>query len=261
MSIASITFIDIETVSILNPFEKNSFDNSRFTAPKFFEKKFAKDINDCVPGINTKPDWDVIRTYMDKAPLHAEFGKVVAISIGKFVPGKTHEDGKLYIRNLASRHEAELLTQASESIVKASGLLCAHNGMDFDFPFLMRRYMINGIPVPPPLNVAGVKPWDIKLEDTMKMWSGTQWNYKVSLDLLANIFGLPSPKKDMDGSDVARIYYDSFNIGENELPFEKEAAALKQIGNYCGSDVFCLANVYSKMKGLPIITEDQIIYV
>jgi DNA polymerase elongation subunit (family B) len=246
MSISNITFIDVETV----PIQKGFTDDSKLC--QLYEKKMdkRKDLSE----LSIYEHWN------ENAALYAEFGKVVAISIGKFVPGKTHEEGKLYIRNLTSRNETELLTQASDSILRASGLLCAHNGMDFDFPFLMRRYMINGIPVPAPLNVAGVKPWDIKLEDTMKMWSGTQWNYKVSLDLLASIFGLPSPKKDMNGSDVAQIYYDSFNIGKDELPFEKETAALKKIGDYCGSDVFCLANVYSKMKGLPTINEEQITY-
>lgn len=253
MSLANITFLDIETVSQENP-------KTLSAPPVNYYNKFAGLLRQKM----TEDEWDnfdLVKEYADKSGLYAEFAKIVCISIGKFVPAKGTEPDKFYIRTIVGRKEDELLKLASESILKANGTLCAHNGLEFDFPFLMRRYMIHGIPVPPVLDVSGKKPWDINLIDTMKMWSGTAWNYKVSLELLANIFGLPSPKTEMDGSSVAEIYYDSFNIGKDELPFEKEEAAMKKIGDYCNADVFCMANCYAKMKGLPIIREDQINYV
>ncbi len=248
MSLSDITFIDIESVPINKDFKDND------SLCQLYEKRFDRRV-DLSTGFDPYIHWE------NNAGLYAEFGKIVCISIGKFVPAKGTEPDKFYIRTIASRKEDELLKLASESILKANGTLCAHNGLEFDFPFLMRRFMINGLPVPAILDVAGKKPWDINLQDTMKMWSGTTWNYKVSLELLANIFGLPSPKKEMDGSSVADIYYDSFNVGKDELPFDKETEALKKIGDYCNADVFCMANVYCKMKGFPIIREDQINYV
>lgn len=244
MSIAHLTFIDIETTPQRNdapayyyadkPFEENEFN--------LFKKKFRDDLVAIGPGGST---WLFKETYEQKAGLYAEFGKVVAISIGKMVTEKNDMGekpiDKFYIRTLVDRDEIKLLTQAKESIERAGGTLVGHNAMEFDFPFLMRRYMINGLPIPKQLDVAGLKPWETKLDDTMKMWSATQWNYKVSLELLCHVLGLPSPKKEMDGSGVAELFYD----GTDE--------SLKKIGEYCAGDTLSCAQVYCRMKGLPKI--------
>lgn len=248
MIISHITFLDIETVP-----EFNSYYQDDVTKSMLFDKKFAKDLSEL------RFDDQIYKEelYSKIAPLYAEFGKIVAISLGKFVD----KDDKFYIRTLTGRNEFTLLNQAVDSIKKAGGTtLCAHNGNEFDFPYLMRRLIINNIPVPAILTTFNKKPWEFAFEDTMKMWSGSAWNYRVSLELLANVLGLPSPKKDMSGSDVAKIYYDSFNVEKDELPFEKEEAALKKIGGYCAGDVLTLANVYSRMKGLPIIEDSKVEY-
>jgi uncharacterized protein YprB with RNaseH-like and TPR domain len=247
MSISHITFIDIETVPLDNPERMNTI------VPVLFEKRFERDFIDNV----TMPYCDF---YSQKASLHAEFGKIVAISIGKL------SGDKFYIKSLASRNETDILNQASEAINKIAAndkkavTLCAHNGFEFDFPFWMRRCIINRLPLPEPLNLHGKKPWEIMHHDTMKIWSGTAWNYKVSLDLLASIFGLPSPKVDMQGKDIAKIYYSSFTPEEGELPFDAEEKALKKIGSYCAGDVLTLANVFSIMKGLPVLDSSKVEY-
>lgn len=253
MSITHLTFIDVETVP------ESELPNDRETLALFL-KRFEKTLkeNEILTGQQL---WN------DRASLNAEFGKIIAISIGKMVIENVVVSAdaisdeknakqvveKFYIRSLMGRDEGTLLKQASESFARAGGTLVGHNAIEFDFPFLMRRYMVHGLPIPPQLNVAGTKPWDVKLEDTMKMWSGTQWNYKVSLELLCHVLGIPSPKQDISGADVAQIYWDSFKPKEGMLPFDVEHEAMKKIGDYCAGDVLACANAYCRMKGLPLI--------
>jgi hypothetical protein len=260
MSITHLTFVDIETVPIDIP--ELSIERSNL-----FEKRFKREIEDIL-GKGTPTYGAHQKFWEDKASLHAEFGKIIAISIGKYVADETGPvsdpkdkaknaalitPGKFYIRSLTGRDEATLLKQATDSFTRAGGTMVAHNGLEFDFPYLMRRYMVHGLPIPPQLNVAGLKPWEVKLEDTMKMWSGTQWNYKVSLELLCHVLGIPSPKQDISGADVAQIYWDSFKEVEGQLPFDTEERAMRKIGTYCNGDVLACANAYCRMKGLPMI--------
>lgn len=279
MSITHLTFVDIETVP-----EHENLDTCSMDVEFLFGKRFHKEIiGQCDPISMADMDaaaacfsLETKRVYRKNAALHAEFGKIVAISIGKMVVEKqsvetsheqsptaieephakrisTREIDKFYIRSLTGRDEATLLKQASDSFARAAGTMAAHNGLEFDFPYLMRRYMVHGLPMPPQLNVAGVKPWDVKLEDTMKMWSGTQWSHKVSLELLCHVLGIPSPKQDISGADVAQIYWDSFKAVDGVLPFDVEQEAMKKIGGYCNGDVLACAQVYCRMKGLPLI--------
>lgn len=255
MSITHLTFVDIETVPefriIPEPLNFSDLNTLAQAVPwKSYQRKFSNEIE------KTEGD-DFVKKmanhYEEKAALHAEFGKIIAISIGKMVIEEEHPKGMFYIRSLTGRDEATLLKQANDSFARAGGTLVGHNAIEFDFPFLMRRYMINGLPIPPQLNVAGLKPWDVKLEDTMKMWSGTQWSHKISLELLCHVLGIPSPKQDISGADVAQIYWDSFKVVEGELPFDTEAKAMKRIGDYCNLDVLAAAQCYCRMKGLPLI--------
>jgi hypothetical protein len=247
MSIAHLAFVDIETVP------------GPDTLHELFEKKFAKEIeeeSELEPSAS--PNYRRIQRYQDvwnkKAALHAEFGKIVAISIGKWVMDKEDPNGKFYIRQLTGRHEHALLSQAAESIAKTKCThLCAHNGKEFDFPYLQRRFMVNGLPIPELLITHNKKSWDLKWEDTMAMWGAGAWNYKISLELLCHVLGVKSPKTEMGGADVAKIYYDSFIPVEGELPFVTEENAMKRIGGYCDQDVLAVAQCYCRMKGLPPI--------
>lgn len=238
-----IAFIDIETV----PNEQ--------TFNELFAKKFQKEIIE--KNGHYLPE-DILHGALqgywnDKASLYAEFGKIVCISIGLL------KDDKLRITSIASKNEKIILEKTTEYLSKVSTWkLVAHNGLDFDFPFLRRRYLIHRLPVPAQLETYGRKPWETNLEDTMEIWSGTQWKYKVSLELLAHCFGTPSPKTEMDGSKVAEIYYGMLDVKSDELPFDKESADLKAIGDYCALDVITLAKIYCAMRGLPDITDDKI---
>lgn len=254
MSINQIYFIDIETVpqyggnDVPDTYQANvKFENEHFN---LFKKKFPDALVPLGPGGST---WLFRDAYMNNAGLYAEFGKIVCVSIGKMhsvtPEGGGKPENKFFIKTIASRDEKDVLIQIAEALEKAT-ILCAHNGKGFDFPFLFRRYVINGIPVPELLQVAGKKPWEIPHLDTMEIWSHLEWRYRCSLNLLASVLGLESPKQDMDGSMVAEIYNG-----------EDQEAGLKRIADYCASDMTTLANVYCRLKGYPLITEDQIKFV
>lgn len=226
-------FVDIETVSQCRDFEEVPIRQD-----ELFTKKFKYELEEM-----ENPDWNEL--YLQKAALYAEFGKVVCIVIGRI-----DEDKNLRLKTLCGRFEQTLLAEAAK-ILSMFNYLVGHNSKDFDFPFLSRRMMIHGIQIPNVINTAGKKPWEMQTEDTMEMWACGQWKYKTSLDLIAYSFGLPSPKQEISGEDVGRIYWEMFDqMKGDELPFEAEEKAVKTIGTYCQGDVVTLARIYQKMKNL-----------
>lgn len=246
------TFIDIETVR-----GKRTFSELSPRMQDLYLKRYAHEISEpAKAGLGL--EWSAESHYEARAGYSAEFGQIVAVSMGAF--HKTREGTKFSIKTIASRHEKELLINVGKSLQKSSRL-CAHNGNEFDFPYLMRRYVVNGLHVPSILNIFGRRgAWDYPFDDTMAMWSHAQWKYKVSLDLLAELLGLPSPKSDMDGSMVADIFYGMFDsLKSDELPIDAEEIALNRIGAYCGIDMVTLANVYCTLHEFPLITNDMII--
>ncbi len=126
-------------------------------------------------------------------------------------------------------------------------MLCAHNGKEFDFPYLCRRMLINGLNIPKQLQIAGKKPWEINHLDTMELWKFGDFKNYTSLNLLATVLGIPNPKDDIQGSDVHWVYWQ-----------EKD---LKRIQTYCQKDVLTTAQILMKFKGMPSLSEELISYV
>jgi DNA polymerase elongation subunit (family B) len=145
--------------------------------------------------------------------------------------------------------EFKLLADFSELLETRTNhpfrMLCAHNGKEFDFPYLCRRMLIHRIKLPLLLNIAGKKPWEVAHLDTMELWKFGDYKHYTSLDLLAAIFNIPSSKGEIDGSQVNEVYYKEKNI--------------KKIADYCQRDVIAVAQLYLKMKGLGIIPTQHII--
>lgn len=222
-----ILFVDIETAPVV--YKYNDLDEA---TKKLWDRKwlFSEEID---PG----------ERYL-KAGIYAEFAKVVCISFGNF------HNGKFYVKAFAGHDEKHLLNLFAGHLEtfynRDTHNLCAHNGKEFDFPFLCRRMLINGVKLPKILSVMGKKPWDVKFLDTMEMWKFGDFKSYTSLDLLAHVFGLPSPKGEIDGSDVARTYWE-----ENDL---------EKIKNYCSRDVITLASIYNIMTGEPPIQDEQLIF-
>ena len=185
--------------------------------------------------------------YYHRPGIWAEFGKIVCISFGGFIR-KQGEYG-FRIKSIASDDEVEVLQGFIDILNKQPKelVLCAHNGKEFDFPYLCRRMLINGLSIPKQLQIAGKKPWEINHLDTMERWKCGDFKNYTSLNLLATVLGIPNPKDDIQGSDVHWVYWQ-----------EKD---LKRIQTYCQKDVLTTAQILMKFKGMPSLSEELISYV
>jgi len=181
-----------------------------------------------------------------RAGIYAEFGKVACISCG--VIQGSGEEKRMTLKSFSNDDEKILLAEFIDMLKKwTTGepkFLCAHNGKEFDFPFLCRRFIINGLPIPGILNISGKKPWDINHLDTMELWKFGDFKSYTSLNLLAHAFGIPTPKDDIDGSKVWEVYWKEKNI--------------QRIVTYCQKDVITVAQVFLKMQGESLVKEENI---
>ncbi|MEQ8362255.1 MAG: 3'-5' exonuclease [Cyclobacteriaceae bacterium] len=180
-----------------------------------------------------------------RAGIYAEFGKIVSIAVGMFTESEAGELG-LRTKYFTSHDEAQLLTEFKQLLEKLGPAtkMCAHNGKEFDFPYMSRRMLINNIKLPEALNLSGKKPWEILHLDTLELWKFGDYKHYTSLDLLAAIFNIPTSKGVMDGSQVNEVYYK-----------EKD---LKKISVYCVGDVIAVAQLYLRLKGFPLMPEKNI---
>ncbi len=234
MNNQDILFLDIETVP-----ERASYDLLPERTKALWNKK-AKFL--------IKSEGDSYQSTYERAGIYAEFGKVVSIAFGSF--SRSEGLSTIRVQDLSGHDEFQLLTSFSEyleSRPQKSLRLCAHNGKEFDFPYLARRMIINNIPIPQCLRLSGKKPWEIHHIDTMEMWKFGDYKNFTSLDLLANVLDIPTSKSDIDGSEVCRVYYK-----ENDLP---------RIAKYCKRDVAVLVQVYLKLSGQPALSPKNIVFV
>lgn len=181
-----------------------------------------------------------------RAGIYAEFGKIVCISCG-VLQGSSGQR-KIIIKSFSGDDEKELLQQFTEMLSKWSAgetkYLCAHNGKEFDFPYLCRRMIINSLPIPPMLNIAGKKPWEVNHLDTLELWKFGDFKSYTSLNLLAHTLGIPTPKDDIDGSMVWEVYWKEKN--------------LRRIVTYCQKDVVTVAQIFLRMNGEQLLKEENI---
>jgi len=231
----NLLILDIETVALTKEYQKLNAD-----LRKHWERKSSFLKND--------DELTAEELFSEKAGIYAEFGKVITVAFGIF-----HElpDGNLALRvkSVAGDDEESLLTEIKdflETKFDPENLrLCAHNGKEFDFPYLSRRMLLNGIKLPYVLDNSGKKPWEVNFLDTMEMWKfGDRKNF-TSLDLLTTIFNIPSSKSDIDGSMVNKVYYEEEN-------------GLERIQKYCQGDVVATAQLFLKMNALPVVDEKNI---
>lgn len=239
-----ILFLDIETVPAVKEFEE--LDEA---LQNLFIRRFDKET------IEKGPD----KTWREKAALYCEFNKIACVSMGVFAPGENSER-TLRLKSFFGYNEAIILQEIMPKLGKAK-FLCAHNGKKFDFPLLGRKYIQYSLPIPSILNVAGVKPWESNLFDTLELWQFNDLKSFTSLDTLAYLFGLPSPKSELDGSKVAEVYYgigfDKTKGNVDDLPWEDKT--LQPIAKYCEGDVATLANCYLRMINQAIVKSENIV--
>jgi len=181
--------------------------------------------------------------FYERAGIWAEFGKIICISVGIFTPG---HPGGLRVKSYAGHDEKLLLQEFCQLLKKQpkTMLLCAHNGKEFDFPYLCRRMLINGVTIPSHLEISGKKPWEVNHLDTMELWKFGDYKSYTSLSLLTEIFDIPTPKDDIDGSMVGHVYWN-----ESDLP---------RICVYCQKDVIATAQLLRRFRAEELIADENI---
>jgi hypothetical protein len=181
--------------------------------------------------------------FYERAGIWAEFGKIICISVGIFTGGKSVG---LRVKSFASHDEKDLLNNfgALLGTQSPSLILCAHNGKEFDFPYICRRMLINNVRIPSQLEISGKKPWEINHLDTMELWKFGDYKNYTSLSLLAAVFNIPTPKDDIDGSQVGHVYWT-----DNDLA---------RICTYCQKDVVCTVQLLRRYRGEELIADDCI---
>ncbi len=183
--------------------------------------------------------------YFNRAGIFAEFGKVIVIVCGYM----QKKNNNYYLKLKVYKHhdEKQLLTEFSRTLQNAANnkyQLCGHNIREFDVPWLCRRMLINGLPLPHSIDLYGKKPWEVNHVDTLDLWKFGDYKHYTSLNLLTNILGIPTPKEDMDGSMVGKSYW--------------EEDGLDRIAVYCSKDVIAVAQLIMRLKGLPLIADANI---
>jgi uncharacterized protein YprB with RNaseH-like and TPR domain len=230
---SKVLFLDIETVPEYYKFEELSERGKELWTKK---TRFLQEREDKTPD-----------EIYEKAGIYSEFAKVACISVGMLI----QKDGETQIRlkSFAGEDEKKVLQEFNDLLNAHynhdSYSLCAHNGKEFDFPFLGRRMLINSLKLPKILNIAGKKPWEINHLDTMELWKFGDYKHYTSLELLTYIFDIPTPKDDIDGSQVARVFYEDKDID--------------RIITYCEKDVIATIQLVQRYRGEDLIHDDFII--
>lgn len=233
VTLENILFLDIETVP-----ETASFEELDAEKQLLFEQKTQYQRKDEITA----------EAFYDRAAIWAEFGKIVCISVGYFA----FKNGNRSFRVTSFfGDEIKILNDFSNLLNSFFNepyhVMCGHNAKEFDFPYIARRMIINGIKIPAKLNLFGKKPWEVPHLDTLELWKFGDFKHFTSLKLLTNVLGIPSPKGDIDGSQVGRVFYE-----ENDID---------RIILYCEKDVVAVAQVFLRFQGAPLLDESEIISV
>ena len=233
LNLENILFIDIETVP-----QQARYNDLTEPLKSLWDKKSEY--------LHRKEE-ETPESLYSRAGIYAEFGKVICISVGS-IKQTADRTRHLRIKSYYGEDELTVLQNFNEMLFKfynrPTYQLCAHNGKEFDFPYLSRRMLINRMRLPLLLNNAGKKPWEVNHLDTMDFWKFGDHKSFTSLELLAAVFGIPSPKEETDGSQVADLFWKENN--------------LKQIVEYCQKDVATVVQIMMNFLGEPMIEESNI---
>ena len=232
LNLEDILFLDIETVP-----ETHHFSDLDASKQQLWELKSQYQRGDVSA-----------EEFYEKAGIWAEFGKIVCISVGYF-----NIQGNMRTFRVTSFHgeEIKILKDFKNLLLshfsQAKHLLCAHNGKEFDFPYIARRMIVHAIELPYKLNLFGKKPWEVPHLDTLELWKFGDYKTYTSLKLLTNVLGIPSPKDDIDGSEVRRVYYDEKDID--------------RIVTYCEKDTIAVAQIFLRLRNDEILQDNEIKHV
>ncbi|MDR0815530.1 MAG: 3'-5' exonuclease [Bacteroidales bacterium] len=235
INLEDILFLDIETVPQYPDFSLLDESSQHLWEEKTISGSFRK-----------KEEEQTVAQLYERAGIYAEFGKIVCISTCYLY--RQQNEWAFRVKSCFHDDESQLLNEFNQLLEsfaqRHNTILCAHNGKEFDFPYIARRMLINGIGLPAVLNIAGKKPWEVSFLDTMDLWRFGDYKSYTSLKLLTHIFGIPSPKDDIDGSQVCGVYWN-----EKDLP---------RIARYCEKDVLAVVQILLRYRGLPVIPVEKV---
>jgi uncharacterized protein YprB with RNaseH-like and TPR domain len=230
INIENILFLDIETVPQFSVYEE---------LPDASKKLWDLKVQALQKSGRTT---ETPQQHYRSAGFYAEFGKIICISAG-IVKGAVFRARSFY-----GDDEVKLLKEfaalLNQHYAKQEHQLCGHNGKEFDFPFIARRMLILRVSIPKILDTAGRKPWEVQHLDTMELWKFGDYKSYTSLNLLAHVLGVPTPKDDIDGSMVYSVYYENKD--------------LERIVTYCQKDVLTVAQLFLRMKGEALIVPEAV---
>ena len=244
IDLSQILFLDIECVS-----QRADFSQVDETMQQLWRHKAKSVLRKYDTPLT---DEEVAEAYLNGAAVYAEFGKIICVSVGVFRRNKDDKTLHFHLKSYYSDDEHELLENFAELVKNhyndsKKRFFCGHNIKEFDMPYLCRRMIVNKIMLPETLQVAGKKPWDLAhYLDTMELWKFGDRKAYTSLKLLAATLGFPSPKDDIDGSEVGRVYWNEGDLG--------------RIARYCEKDVAATAQLYLRYHLEPLLEPEQIVY-
>jgi len=232
LDLHKILFLDIETVPLYSTFQEVPL-----VEKKYFEEKTAYQRKNEITA----------EDFYGSAGIWAEFGKIVCISVGYFAP----QDNRREFRLKSFFGDEKFLLIEFKKLLEAyfntsKHRLCGHNAKEFDFPFIARRMLVHQIPLPPTLQLFDKKPWEIPHLDTLHLWRFGDFKHYTSLKLMAHVLGIPTPKDDIDGSQVATVYYEEKNI--------------ERIVTYCEKDVVTVAQILLKLRNEALLNKKEILF-
>ena len=230
INLQNILFLDIETVP-----EKEHFHQLDAHTQQLWENK----------SMYQRKEDTTAENFYEKAGIWAEFGKIICISVGYF---KINKDIRTFRVTSFFGEEVKILKDFKNLLEsyfsQAQHVLCAHNGKEFDFPYIARRMIINHIPLPYKLNLFGKKPWEVPHLDTLELWKFGDYKNYTSLKLLTHVLGIPSPKEDIDGGEVYKVFYKEKNID--------------RIITYCEKDTIAVAQILLRLRGEDLLQKNEI---
>jgi DNA polymerase elongation subunit (family B) len=224
-----VMVLDIETVSQRKSFEE---------LPKLLQELWAQKVKHLLREDQMPAD------AYPTAGLYAEFGKIVCLSVGVF--HQRNGDMGFRVKSFVESDERQLLSDFVKLMERQpnSLILCGHNAKSFDFPYICKRSVINGLPIPPQLDISSKKPWETNLLDTMELWRFGDFRGSTSLSLMAAVLEIPTPKDDISGENVHQVYYEENN--------------LERIRIYCEKDVITTAQILRRLRGEPLIDQHHV---
>jgi 3'-5' exonuclease len=213
-------FFDIETCGQYRDYNTFLLEDPR--GSELFRKKFIKN------------EWDkkyesIDKAYLENASIISSYGRICCISFGYMDMNKEKR-----ISSYWGPDEKNIVNSFNEwlkKIERKKFKLCGFRILYFDIPWILHKLHKYDIIPADIIYPYSKKPWDMRIVDLADDWKGKfAWNGTFDESLYE--LGLPSPKDEINGSEVHRYYHDGM---------------YDTIKKYCKKDVASCIDMAEKM--------------